>query len=147
MLKGETGWMSRHNALYLAVFLLMIWQMGSGLHWAYMDVMIRLFPDSAYAFPPNVVEFVHNVAWWQEAMFFLAVIFTVTSLVLMIARHKWVLISFGLSILFSKSDWIAAGFAGFDSAGYNSMVREMIVLIGLLFLNQMDVFKRGRLPF
>ena len=133
------------GAVFWVVMVLFAYEAGSGLWWVYMDLSIRYVPGAAYDFPADVVDFVQKVPAWQEALFFGGVATLWISVILLFLRNPWVLLSYSLTILLSKSDWIISALNGFEflsAAGYLSLIREMIAMAGLLLYQQMGGFRR-----
>lgn len=142
---------TRHTVTFWGTVALLGLHASYGLWWAGADVIIRLRPDLRGLFGPRTIDFILQLGWVQEAIFFASASLVPVSLVLLLFRSAWALACFTVAAALIRTDWILSVIGGHDIvtlSGYVGLIFEAAVILLLIRLYQTDELRwrrtRGR---
>jgi hypothetical protein len=120
--------------VYLSAIVLVFADAGYGTLWALGDISARLglWPDTLIRFP--MYSFIATMSLWQELPFFVGVICKLTSLALLLLRHRltfWVQL---VALVFAMIDWILLTGNNVYSGGLDATLQTAAQMSGVLLV-------------
>ncbi|MFT6541134.1 MAG: hypothetical protein ACJAU5_000204 [Maricaulis maris] len=106
-------------------------------YWLGAEILIRSNRASYAWFSPEMVQFIQTVGPVQQISFYLAVLLTLATLILLLRRNRQYLTTYAVAVFLYKVDWIFAGLDGYsfiDMNGLISLIFESACLLLLIHL-------------